>query len=130
MAAYQTFTSARATEPDRTSLLAQLRALDATAGVQHDPGTSTYRIKKATDWTGPQVTAAQNVLDTAPASTPQLTAQAKIDSMDIFDKARDLLILDQFNLMRAKLRGLGVTGIPDLTVAQYLQAMKDKAGTL
>jgi len=130
MAAYQTFTSARATEPDRASLLAQLRALDATAGVAHDPGASTYRIKKATAWTGPQITAAQNVIDTAPASSPQLTAQALIDQMPIFEKAIVLTILDQFNVTRAKLRGLGVTGIPDITIPQMLQAIRDKAGAL
>jgi hypothetical protein len=66
---YQTFTAARTTEPDATTLFAQLRALDATAGVQHQPGTQTYVIKKNTAWTAPQITAAQNAIDTAPETT-------------------------------------------------------------
>ena len=126
MASYQTFTSVRATEPDRATLLAQLKALDATAGVQHDANTATYRIKKATAWTGPQITAAQNVIDTAPATTPQLTAQAQIDAMSLFEKAIILTILDQLNLIRSKLP----TPLGAITVAQMIQAVRDKAGTL
>jgi len=124
MAAYQTFTSARATEPDRSSLLAQLRALDATAGVQHDPGSATYRIKKATTWTGPQITAAQNVIDTAPASSPQLTAQALIDAMPIFEKAIILTLIDELNILRA------LHSLPARTVPQAIAAVRTKAGAL
>jgi hypothetical protein len=65
---YQTFTSGRATEPDLATLIASLRALDATAGLQHQPG-PTYVVKKATTWTAPQITAAQNAIDTAPETT-------------------------------------------------------------
>jgi hypothetical protein len=71
MSAYQTFTAARATEPDAAALLASLRTLDVTAGVQHTPG-ATYVIKKATAWTAPQIAAAQNVIDTAPETTPTM----------------------------------------------------------
>ena len=79
---YQAFTSARTTEPDPTSLLAQLRALDPTAGVQHQPGPS-YIIKKNTAWTAPQITAAQNAIDTAPASSPLLNFTATSRGKDI-----------------------------------------------
>jgi hypothetical protein len=65
---HQAFTSARTTEPDRETLLAQLRALDPTAGVQHERGAG-YIIKKDTAWTAPQIAASQNVIDTAPATT-------------------------------------------------------------
>jgi hypothetical protein len=99
MSAYNTFTTARGTEADPATLLAQLRALDATAGVQHFPG-PTYTLKKATAWTGPQITAAQNVLDTAPATTPQLTAQTVIDNMPIETKAICLALIDQLNVIR------------------------------
>jgi hypothetical protein len=68
MSAYQTFTAARTTEPDAASLLASLRTLDATAGVQHTSG-ATYVIKKSTAWTAPQITAAQNAIETAPETT-------------------------------------------------------------
>jgi len=129
MADYHTFTTARVTPPNPRALLMAVRAaVDASVGVADLVGT--WLMKKATTWTAPQIAAAQTALDTCAADTLQLQAQNKIDSMDVFDKARDLLILDQFNLMRQKLRGLGVTGIPDLTVAQYIQAMKDKAATL
>lgn len=79
---YQTFTSARATEPDPAALVAALRALDATAGVQHQPG-PTYVVKKNTAWTAPQITAAQNAIDTAPATSPLLTFTATSRGKDI-----------------------------------------------
>jgi hypothetical protein len=123
---YQTFTAARTTEPDLASLVAQLRALDATAGIQHQPGSQAFVIKKNTAWTGANITAAQNALDTAPASTPQLTAQADIDAMPLATKAAFLLILDRFNLIGTKL----TPPLPNVTPAQFLQAIRDKAATL
>lgn len=125
MSSYQTFTTARLTEPDPTSLLAQLRALDVTAGVMHNPG-GPYTIKKATAWTAPQITAAQNVIDTAPASTPQLTAQAEVDSWSITTRALLLALIDQINVLRAALP----TPLAAITPAQALAAMRTKAGTL
>lgn len=126
MAAYHTFTSARTTEPDRGSLVAQAHALDPTAGIQHASGTSVYVIKKETAWTPAQITAAQNVIDTAPASSPQLSAQAQIDAMSIFEKAIVLSILDQFNVVRSKL----TPPLPAITVQQMMQGIREKAGTL
>lgn len=125
MAAYQTFTSARATEPDPTSLLASVRALDATAGVQHTPG-PTYVIKKATAWTGPQITAAQNAIDTAPAASAQLAAQAEIDNWPISLRAEALAIIDQLNIIRAALP----VPLGPITPAQAIAAIRTKAGTL
>jgi hypothetical protein len=69
---YHAFTSTRTTEPDPQSLLAQLRALDATAGVQHQFDTPAYTVKKSSDWTPAHIAAAQTVIDTAPVTTPQL----------------------------------------------------------
>jgi hypothetical protein len=83
MASYQSFTTPRTTEADFVSLLAQLRALDATAGIQHQPGTPTYVIKKATAWTAPQIAAAQTVIDTAPETTPQMRYQRTSREKDI-----------------------------------------------
>jgi hypothetical protein len=126
MAAYQTFTTSRGTEPDSASLLAQLRALDASAGVQHLPGTSTYVVKKATAWTAPQITAAQNVIDAAPPVTPQLAAQAAIDNVDLVTKAIVLALIDQLNTIRAALP----TPLAAITPAQALAAIRAKAGLL
>lgn len=60
----------------------------------------------------------------------QGTTQAQIDGLSRFEKARDLTIIDQLNVLRAALRGLGVTGIPDITPAQAIAAIRAKAGTL
>lgn len=124
---YQSFTTARATEPDAASLFAQLRALDASAGIQHTGGSSTYVLKKATAWTGPQITAAQNVVDTAPASSPQLDAQAFVDVLPIWAKAEALAIIDQLNIIRNL---LSPPKTPDITSAQAIAAIRAKAGTL
>lgn len=124
MAAYQSFSSARASEPDPSSLLAQLKALDPSAGVQHPVGSSTFVVKKETPWTAPQIAAAQNVIDTAPAATPELAAQAWVDQMPLHEKAILLTLLDQINVLRAR------AGLAAITPAQAIQAVRDKAGTL
>lgn len=144
---YHTFTAARTTEPDPATLLANLKALDATAGAQHDRGTQTYVLKKATAWTAPQITAAQNALNTAPAASPQLTAQSIIDGWDIAMKAFALTLIDKINDIDANLAALLVavnalntkTSSPQTTLpkstaqvtdAQVLNAIRTKAGTL
>ncbi len=126
---YHDFTTARLTRPNPIALVTAIRvAVDATVGIGQVG--NVWRAKKDTTWTAPQIAAAQNALDTCTADTLQLQAQQKIDSMDLFEKAIVLVTLDQFNLVRGKLRGLGVTGIPDITIAQMIQAIRDKAGTL
>jgi hypothetical protein len=128
-ASYTTLTTLRTTRPNPLALLTALRAaVDATVGATEAVGG--WRMKKATLWTAPQIAAAQNALDTCAADTLQLQAQQAIDAMNIFEKAIVLVTLDQFNLVRSKLRGLGVTGIPDITIVQMIQAIRDKAGTL
>lgn len=122
---YQTFTSSRVTEPDLPSLLAQLRALDSSAGIQHDLGAA-YRVKKATSWTGPQIAAVQTVIDSAPAASPALAAQSQIDEMPIATKALLLALIDQLNTIRAALpQPLGA-----ITPAQAIAAVRTKAGSL
>lgn len=125
MSAYQALQTLRANEPDAAALLTALRALDPTTGVQHTTGTF-YVIKKATAWTAPQIAAAQTALDSAPAATAQLTAQAEIDAWPITLKAFALALIDQLNVIRAALP------VPkaDLTPAQALAAIRAKAGTL
>ncbi len=125
MSSYAAFISARATEPDAAALLAALRALDATAGVQHTPGPS-YVLKKATVWTAPQITAAQTVLDTALASSPELTSQATCDAWPIELRALVLALIDALNVIRAALP----VPLGAITPAQALAAIRAKAGTL
>lgn len=83
MPSYQDFTSTRLTEPDQQTLLAQLRANDATIGVQHTLGTSLYRLKKETPWTGPQVSGAQVIIDSAPETTPTMRFQRTSREKDV-----------------------------------------------
>lgn len=123
---YQQFISTRTTEPDPGTLFAQLRALDATTGLSHDPGTQIYRVKKATAWLPGHLTAAQNVIDTAPAVSPQLIAQNEIDHWPISQKALVLALIDQLNTIRAALP----SPLPPITPAQALAAVRAKAGTL
>src|SRR3954469_6185705 len=125
MASYQTFTSQRTTEPDQATLFTQLRVLDPTVGIQHLPG-QPYIIKKATSWTAPQIATVQNIIDTTPPSTPQLTAQNEIDNWSISQKAFALALIDQLNVIRAALP----TPLPPITPAQALAAIRAKAGTL
>jgi hypothetical protein len=126
MAFYNDFTSARTTEPDPGSLLAQLQSLDASALVAHVLGTQVYRVKKDTAWLPGHITTAQNTIDTAPATTPQLLAQSEIDHWPISVKALVLALIDQLNTIRAALP----TPLPAITPAQALAAVRAKAGTL
>lgn len=130
MADYRSFTVARSTEPDFAALVANLKALDPSAGVQHTPGTQVYVLKKATAWTTAQANAAQNVLNTTPESSPQLTAQAAIDSLPLVERAIILTLIDETNRLRAALRGLGVANLPDVSVQTAMSAVRNKAGTL
>lgn len=124
MALYQLFTSTRTTEPHFETLVAQLKALDASAGVQR---TATgWVIKKETPWTTQHRNAAQNVIDTCPAVSPQLIAQAEIEQWPISMRAFALALIDQINVLRAR----GNQPLPEITPAQALQAIKDKAATL
>lgn len=126
MSFYQTFTSVRTAEPDRVALVAQVRALDATVGIQHVPGSSDYTVKKATAWTAAQIATAQNIIDTAPASTPELTAQSTVDAWPVELRALVLTLIDQLNVIRAALP----TPLAAITPAQALAAVRTKAGTL
>jgi hypothetical protein len=126
MSSYQSFTRGSAGEPDPATLLANLRALDATAGVQHDLGTAIFILKKATTWTAPQMTAAQTALDAAPQASPELSAQTEIDNWSLSQKAFALALIDQLNLIRAALP----VPLAAITPTQAIAAIRAKAGTL
>lgn len=124
MSARRTFTSARATEPNLDALRLQVRALDVTAGVTHDIGTPTYVVKKETAFTAPQITAAQNTIDTAPANSSTLTAQAVIDHWPPEMIGLIDLLLDEFNILRR----LQTPPLADRTRAQVLAGIRGKVG--
>ena len=87
MSSYQTITTTRLTRPDPSSLLAALRAtVDPSAGI-YAISESTYQIKTPAALTLSQMLAAQTAIDTAPAASPALTAQAEIDRLSIREKA-------------------------------------------
>lgn len=123
MSDYHTFIVTRTTQPDPDRLLAQLHALDSTVGIQHESSTS-YILKKATAWTGPQIAAAQNVLDTAPANSSTLTAQAVIDHWPPEMIGLIDLLLDEFNILRR----LQTPPLADRTRAQVLAGIRGKVG--
>lgn len=124
MAFYRTFTTTRVNEPDYTSLLNLLRSIEPTIGIQRFPGDIDYRLKKNTDWTPAEISAAQNAIDAAPNKSPQLTAQAEIDRMEIALKALVLVLIDEINILR------NFHGLAPRTPAQAIQAIRNKAGTL
>lgn len=126
MASYQTFTSARVTEPDYGTLLATLRAQDPTAGIQHNVGERVWTIKKSNPWTLGQITFVQNAIDTSPETTPQRQAQNEIDNWPISMKALVLALIDQLNVIRAALP----VPKPPMTPEQALSAVRAKAATL
>lgn len=125
MADYHLFTSARATLPDPVALTTAIRAAtgDVTT-VLANQFDGTWKGKKATAWTAPQIASVQNALDTTAEFTPQLQAQRFIDSMSIYDKARDLATIDALNTLRA------LHSLAAITPAQAISAIRAKAGTL
>jgi hypothetical protein len=138
MAAYFTFTTTRATEPDPITLAAAIRnaTTDATAVLSRLVD-GTWRGKKTNAWTPSDISAVQNALDTAPALTPQRAAQTEIDNWPITMKAFALAVLDEVNVLRTEINTLRAAVSPPLTPplpartpAQLLAAIRNKAGTL
>lgn len=118
-----TFTMNRVTQPDPGSLYSGLAALDSTVGIyQQDP--ITWIFKKATDWLPAHITAAQSVLDTCAAVSPQTIAQTQIDRFDIATRALVLVLIDEINILRT------VAGLAPRTPAQAIAAIRTKAATL
>lgn len=123
---YQTVMTSRTTAPDPAQLLTQLRATDATIGVSWPPNGGPIKLKKSTAWTAAQITAAQNIVDTAPALTPQSAAQDAVDRYPIEIRALVLTLIDQLNVLRTH----AAIGLPAVTPAQALAAIRNKAATL
>lgn len=89
-------------------------------------GVLTVFVEKPTAWTGAEITAVQSAVTAAVDRTPQNDAQNAVDQMSIYDKARDLALIDQLNVIRAALP----SPLAAITPAQALAAIKAKAGTL
>lgn len=126
MSAYHTFTSARLVDPDPYSLAKRLRAFDATAGVQHAPASPTYTVKKETAWQTAEILEVQNIIDTTADTSPRLTTKATILTWPIEQQALVYAVLDELNVIRARL----VPPLPALTAGQFLNRILDKADTL
>jgi hypothetical protein len=123
MSVYQTFTPVRTTPLNPGDVLQRIRAVDPTAGL-YVATDGTVTVKKATDWTANQIAQVQTLLDTAPANTPQLQAQIEVDTWPLSVRALVLTLIDQLNTLRA------FHGLPAVTPAQALAAVRAKAGTL
>jgi len=122
VSAYQTFP--RGTPPDPVALLAVVRAAcgDSTAGV--GGGVPAAVVKKATAWSGPEISATQAAIDSCAGLTPQRQAQNEIDRWPISMKAFALALVDQINVLRQQ------AGLSQVTPAQALQAIRNKAAEL
>jgi len=121
------FPVTRATRPDNAAMVAAIRAAlgDPTATLSCPDGQTVY-AKKATDWTPAQIAQAEQVIGQAPAVTPQVDAQRKVDSFPIEYRALVLALVDALNVVRSKLS----PPLPAITPAQAIQAIRDKAGAL
>lgn len=124
---YLRLTTIRTTRPDPQALIAGIRTAtgDPTAVlITHDGATAIG--KKASDWAAPQIAAAQTLLDTAPTWTAQLAAQQAVDRFPIEYRALILALVDAINVLRTH----PAIGLPAVTPAAALQAIRAKAGTL
>jgi len=121
-----TFASSRTTFPDPVALLAQVRAIDATAGVAPVLNLAAITVKKNTDWTPADIATVQAAIDSAPALTAQRQAQNEIDNWPISQKALVLSLIDALNTLRTN----PALNLPAITPAQALAAVRAKAATL
>ena len=117
----------RATRPDNAAMVAAIRAAlsDPTATLSCPDGVTVY-AKKATDWTPAHIAQAQTVIAQAAALTPQLAAQRQVDQFPIEYRALVLALVDAINVLRTH----PAIGLPAVTPAQALAAIRTKAGTL
>lgn len=89
-------------------------------------GTVTIVVDKPTAWQASEITAVQAAVNAASNQTPQTDAQNAIDNLSIFEKSRDLWLLDQINICRAGLP----TPLAAITPAQAIAGVRAKAATL
>jgi hypothetical protein len=126
MAFYIDLSSARTTVPDQPALLVALQSTVDPAIVIGPLSQTSFRVKKPTLWTAPQIASAQNALDTVAARTDESIAQFEVDKLGIRERAILLTLLDQINLLRTQ----PTTVMSSVTPAQAIAAVRTKAGTL
>jgi hypothetical protein len=127
VAFHQPFVSARVTPADPATLQANVRAAlsDVTVGVSSVDATH-YDADKDSPWSPADITACQTALDVCPAQTAQSLVKAYLDNQTLVDKAIDLTILDQVNLIRSKLP----VPLVAVTPLQFINAVKAKVDSL
>lgn len=127
MAFHQGFASPRATPADPATLLVNVRAAlnDPTVGISALDANH-YDADKDSPWLSADIVACQSAIDACPAQTPQSLVKAYLDAQPLVERARDLTILDQVNLIRSKLP----TPLVAITVAQWINAVKNKVDAL
>lgn len=123
MAFYHNFFTGTVRDPLALTAAVRVACGDATAGVA-TVDIAQIVVKKATDWTTPQVSATQTAIDGCPQLTSQRQAQNEIDNWPISMKAFALALVDQINVLRV------AAGMQAVTPAQALAAIRSKAGTL
>lgn len=93
---------------------------------------ATWSVQFLAAATPAQKVQAQTILNTvavdaaAQATQDQIDAQAFVDTLPIWAKALTLALIDQLNVIRAALPAPK----PDITPAQAITAIRNKAGTL
>jgi hypothetical protein len=127
VAFHQPFVSPRGTPADPATLQANVRAAlnDGTVGISAIDATH-YDADKDSPWTAADFAACQGAIDACPAQTPQSLVKAYLDNQALVDRAIDLTILDQVNLIRSKLP----TPLIAITPQQWINAVKNKVDTL
>ena len=127
MAAYVNITTARVTAPDPVAVSAAIKTAtgDPTATlIQSTPGV--WRGKKATAWSQADTDAAQTIVDTTAALTPQQIAQRVVDAWPIEYRALVLALIDELNILRQH----AAIGLAPRTPTQAITAIRNKAATL
>lgn len=119
------FTATRPDVPDTASVIRLLRAglSDPTIG----PDLTRFpvvRLKRETTWTTRDEQTAVTIVETAPATSPALTAQAQIDEWPIPMRALVGALVDELNQLRALL------ALPARTDADLTAAVKTRTTTV
>lgn len=124
----QMFTRAN-TFPDLAALYPAVAAIIGTQFMLTmdfgDDGSKSIRIDRGDAWTAQQISDVQ-------AAVTNTVGKALMppSAIPFLEKTVILTLIDETNRLRAALRGLGVTGLPDVTTQMAISAWRTKVGTL
>lgn len=121
---YLELTAVRTTIPDIGTIARNVKSTIGNDCSAYSEDGIHFKFKKNTNFTAADITNLQSIINTAPSTNPQLTAQNIIDNMPIFEKAILLTLLDEINILRTNL------GLAPRTVQQAITAVRNKAATL